>query len=124
MAELRFIGVAALQARALAALTVAVNEAAEDLVGKAQNAAPVREGTLRGSIHTDGAEVSGLSVEATVQTGGESSDYAAYIHEGHRADGSHVIGAYPNGSKYIEAPLLEESAVYRAHIAKASRAVF
>jgi hypothetical protein len=122
MGEFRYIGLAALRAKAIAALEQAVNETAEDLVGKAQAATPVETGTLRGSIHTDGARVSGDSVTARVQTGGEASAYAIIIHEGHRADGSYPRRAGP--AKYIERPLVEEAPVYLAHLTAAARSEF
>lgn len=140
MVAFTYIGLGALQARAMGALVAATNEAAEDLVGKAQAEAPVDEGTLRGSIHTDGAKVAGFVVTARVQTGGEASDYAIAQHEG---AGPHVIRPrnarvlafngtfamrvnHPGNppTKFLERPLLAHAAVYRAHIAAASRAAF
>lgn len=122
MAELKFIGTEALIARGLEAMVQAVDQAAEDLVGKAQPAAPVVTGTLEGSIHNEGAKPSGMGVEARVSTGGESSAYAAIVHEGHRADGSYPRKAGP--SKFLERPLLENSATYVEHIAAAGRAAY
>jgi hypothetical protein len=122
MGEFRYIGFAALRAKAMAALEQAVNETAEDLVGKSQAATPVVSGTLKGSIHTDGAKVSGDTVTARVETGGESSAYAAIVHEGHRSDGSYPRKAGP--AKFIERPLIEEAATYREHIGRAARAQF
>jgi hypothetical protein len=124
MAEVKYIGLAAMRARALAAIEEAVNQSAEDLVGRAMEATPVETGTLRASIHTDGAEVAGDEVKAIVATGGESSAYAIYIHEGHRADGSHVIRAYPGGAKYLERPLIEGAAAYAEAMRAAAEAAF
>lgn len=126
MARVSYIGLPALRARAIAALVKATNEALNDLVHRAQDVTPVEEGTLKASIHTDGAEVSGDTVSGTVQTGGESSAYAAYQHEGMRADGSHVIVNRPGGgqSKFIEAPLLQMAPVYRKHLETAMRQEF
>lgn len=124
MAEISYIGFEALRARAIAAVEMAVNQSAEDLVGRSMEATPVETGTLRASIHTDGAEVAGDEVKAIVATGGESSAYAAYIHEGHRADGSHVIRAYPGGAKFIERPLIEGAPAYVEAMRRAAAEAF
>ncbi|HZP14706.1 MAG TPA: hypothetical protein VFA96_02700 [Nocardioides sp.] len=119
------MGLPALLERGRAALEEAVNLALEDLVGRAQAAeSAVRTGTLRASIHTDGATSSGNEVSGKVMTGGESSAYAAYIHEGHRADGTHVVRAYPGGLKYIERPLIEMAPTYRTFIARAAASAY
>lgn len=125
MAEFTYIGLPALLERLRGAAEAAVNQGLEDLVGRAQAAeTAVVTGTLRGSIHTDGATSGGSEVKGTVQTGGESSAYAAYIHEGHRADGTHVIRAYPGGLKYIERPLIEMTPAYLSFVRSAMEAAF
>lgn len=91
----------------------AVNDSLEDLVGKAQDVTPVDTGTLRGSIHTDGAHRSGMSVEGTVETGGEANEYAIYVHEGT----SRGVPAF----KYIEGPLIDNRAAYLEAMARAAR---
>jgi hypothetical protein len=137
--EVTYIGLPALQARAIAAVTVAVDQAAEDLVGRAQDATPVDTGTLKGSIHTTGAQGGGMSVTAKVQTGGESSDYALFVHEG---TGPHKITAQGGGLafngivvksvnhpgtpafKYLERPLIEMAPVYVAYLQRAAAGAF
>jgi hypothetical protein len=122
MAEVSFIGADALVERALDAVEVAVNESAEHLVGAAMAATPVKTGTLRGSLHTDGAERGGDSVTARVETGGESSAYSAIVHEGHRADGSYQRKAGP--AKFLERPLLENRPLYIEAMRRAAASAF
>lgn len=124
MAVFRYIGLAALIERGRGALTEGINHSAEDLVKAAMAETPVETGTLRASIHTDGAKAEGNTVRATVQTGGEASAYAVYVHEGHRKDGSHVIKAYPGGAKYIERPLIARAPVYLEYIKRMCKAAF
>lgn len=116
MAEIHFVGSAFLIAKAREAATLAVNQAAEDLVGRAQAAAPVDTGTLRASIHTDGAQATGDGAQARVQTGGESSGYAIFQHEGT----SRGVPA----TKFLERPLLEMAPVYQAFMQAAMRSAF
>lgn len=139
MPEVSYIGLAALEARAIAALTEGVGKAAHDLEGRAKAETPVDTGTLRGSIHVDGPTGGGMSVEAKVQTGGEASEYAILVHEG---TGPHKITAHGkalafNGVvvksvnhpgtpafKYLERPLVQMAGVYEAFIAAAARSAF
>lgn len=116
MASIRYIGLPALIARGMGALEDAVGEAAEDLQGRAQSAAPVDTGTLRGGIHVEGPRTGGSSVEATVSTGGESSEYSIPQHEGT----SRGVPA----TKFLEGPLLEMAPVYRAYLERAMREAF
>lgn len=116
MGEFRFIGVPALQAKAMAALTFGVTQAAEDLVNQAQAATPVDTGTLKASIHVDSVQSDGTSVTARVATGGEASEYAIFQHEGT----SRGVPA----TKFLEGPLLANAAVYRAAIAAAGQQAF
>ncbi|MGH2878950.1 MAG: hypothetical protein ACRDK4_05000 [Solirubrobacteraceae bacterium] len=124
MAEFRYIGLSALVAKGRAAVAAGVTDCAEDLVGKSQDATPVETGTLKASIHTSDLEWRGNIALMRVQTGGESSLYAIYIHEGHRKDGTHIIAAYPDGAKYIEGPLLDERPVYLERLARSGRSEF
>lgn len=84
----QYIGLPALLARGEAAALAATNEGANKLVQLAETAAPRDEGTLGGSIHTDGARMTGRGAEAHVQTGAEASSYAVAQHEGAKP---HVI---------------------------------
>ena len=115
MPSVSFVGVAVLQARAVQACTQAVAEAAEDLVGKAQPLARFKTGTLRGSIHVEGVNPSGNGATAKVSTGGESSEYALFQHEGTR---------YMSGTHYLEQALLQNAAVYVQHLEDAANAAF
>ena len=139
MPQVSYIGLAALQARAIEALTSGVAKAAHDLEGRAKGATPVDTGTLRASIHVDGPQVGGMSVEARVQTGGESSAYSIFVHEG---TGPHKIVAHGKALawdggfaksvnhpgtppfKFLERPLIEMAGVYEAFIAAAARGAF
>ncbi len=126
MPLVRYIGLGAIQARGMAAIRKATVDSAEDLIAQANPATPIEEGTLRGSIHLAEVNESGTTVEAIVATGAEASAYAAYQHEGMRADGSHVIRNNPGGGgpKYLEGPLLAHGPTYRAAIAKAVRGAY
>lgn len=142
MPQVRYIGYAALEARAMFALSSAVMKAAEDLQGRAQAETPVKTGTLKASIHVEGPEVGAKSVSARVATGGEASEYAIAVHEG---VGPHTItptnaqalywpgAAHPvksvnhpgfAGRKYIERPLLSMLPTYQALISAAARMTF
>lgn len=142
MAECSYIGLAALKERALAAVREAVVESAEHLVSEAQAAAPVRTGTLRASIHVDSVESSAIGTTATVATGGESSDYAIFVHEG---TGPHPIdarnaqalawpgAAHPvksvqhpgtRATKFLERPLVANRPLYLEAMARAARGEF
>lgn len=140
MPEVRYVGLPVLEAKARAALQVAVTEAAHDFVGRAQAATPVDTGTLRASIHVTGIASSAASVTARIATGAEANEYAIPIHEG---TGPHVIRArnakalafdghfaksvqHP-GTKpylYMSKPLAEMAPVYRGFIARAAAAEF
>jgi hypothetical protein len=123
MPMVRYIGLAAIQARGMEAVRKATVDSAEDLVAKTSAEAPVDEGTLSASIHVAEVNQSGTTVEAIVATGAEASAYAIYQHEGMRADGTHVIrnGGNP---KYMERPLLAHGPTYRAAIAKAAAGAY
>jgi hypothetical protein len=139
MGEFRYVGTEVLLAKGMAAVAAAVEQSANDLVAAAADAAPIDTGTLRASIHTDGAKISGFTVTAKVATGGEANDYAVYVHEG---TGPHVIRAkggalhWPGGfaksvhhpgtpaTKFIEVPLLENRALYIANMRRAAARAF
>jgi hypothetical protein len=140
MGEFSYVGTATLIGLGQGAVHQAVSDCAEDLAGKAQDETPTDTGTLKASIHVDGPYGSGSFVFARVQTGGEASEYAIYVHEG---TGAHLIEAKDGGFlhfgdtfarlvhhpgtrayKFIEHPLLAEREVYLAFMAAAARAVF
>lgn len=140
MGTFKYIGLPALEAKAVAAVTTAVNQSANHLVAAAEPYTPIDEGTLLGDIHTDGARVSGFTVTARVGTGGASSDYAIVQHEG---AGPHVIRPrngkalafngivvksvnHPGNpaTKFLERPLLENRSKYVALMAAAARRQF
>lgn len=119
MGEFRYVGDAFLIQKGRQALAEAINEAAEDLVGKAQQVTPVDTGTLKASIHVDreasAAAGGATQMSARVATGGEANDYAIYVHEGT----SRGVPAF----KFLEGPLLEHRGTYikfiRSRVAKA-----
>lgn len=116
MATIVYIGLPALIAKGMGALEDAVGKAAEDLQGRAQAEAPVDTGTLRASIHVEGPVASGNTVTARVATGGESSGYSIFQHEGT----SRGVPA----TKFLEGPLLDMAPVYRAYLEQAMRSAF
>lgn len=140
MGTFRYVGLPVLIARAQAAVSAALLQSAEHLVGAAQDAAPVDEGTLRASITHDGLEGGFPNLKVTIYTGGESSDYAIFVHEGtapHEIVPRNAKALYFNGRfakrvshpgtrpvKYIEGPLLRNAATYRAALALAAKGQF
>lgn len=78
--------------------------AGEDLLGKAQRLAPVREGTLRGSGELDVHETAG-GAEAVVSF---NTVYAARQHE--ETEWEHPKGGQ---AKYLEQPLRESAGSYQ-----------
>lgn len=141
MPEVTYIGLAALHALAMDAVETAVTASAEDLVGAQQGAAPVKTGTLRGSIHIDEITRGGDSVTARTSTGGEADKYAIFVHEG---TGPHVIEAHgkalnwpgaehpvkvvhhpgTHADPYMSDPLLANVGVYERAMAMAAAGVF
>lgn len=106
---------AALQARAMQAVQTAVEQSAEHLVGEAQPLTRVDTGTERAGIHATDAQVSGTTVTARVQTGGASSEYDLFQHEG---------TIYMTGTHFISIPLIENRPLYIEAMRRAAAAVF
>lgn len=130
MPEVTYIGYAALRADALQALLVATDQCAQDYTARAKAAAPIREGTLRASIHVaEPAHITGNGVEAKVATGGEAGAYAAVQEKG-RWDSGPLAGVtirnHPGGggSHYMRSTLLAMAPIYRGHLQAAARSVF
>lgn len=142
MPEVTYIGLGPILAKARAAVEQAVRQSAEDLVAHQMAAAPVKTGTLRASIHIDSVTGGGDSVEAITATGGESSKYAIFVHEG---TGPHEIHpsaaqalAWPGGAHpvkvvhhpgtrpdhYMSDPLLANAGVYSQAMARAAAGEF
>lgn len=107
----RFVGAAALIAKAQHAVSQAIAESAEDLVSQAQERSPVDTGTLRAGIHV--SELSAM--QATVATGGESNEYAGYVHEG---------TSKMEGRPFMTEALLDNAPVYREAIQRAVHGAF
>jgi hypothetical protein len=142
MPEVTYIGLPAIIARARVAIERAVTLSAEDLVAQQMIAAPVKTGTLRASIHIDSIVSGGDSVTATTATGGESSKYAIFVHEGtgpheiypkaaqalfwpgaaHPVKVVHHPGTHPD--HYMSDPLLANMGVYIEAMARAAAGVF
>lgn len=93
----------------------AVTESCEDLVTQAQPYTRVRTGAERAGIHVESVTGGGFTVTGTVSTGGESSAYDIYQHEGTR---------YIEGTHFLERALLENSATYAEAMARAARGQF
>ncbi len=120
MGTFRYIGTDVLTARGRSAVKQAVTDAAEDLVGQAQARTPVLTGTLKASIHVasvsgQGSNASVATYTATVATGGESSEYAIFRHE----------GTYKmSGVAFLGDALIENRAVYLEAMARAARGAY
>lgn len=89
-----------------------VTAVCEDLVGAAQQLAPVDEGTLRGSGDVDIA----VTDDAVIGTVSFNTIYAARQHE--ELDWRHPKGGQ---AKYLEGPLLDRLPRYEAIIAASAR---
>lgn len=140
MPEFSYVGLAALEAKARTALEVAVTEAANDLVRRAQATVTVRTGTLRASIQTSGAVSAGDGATARVFTGAESSAYAVFVHEGtgpHRIEPVNgkalafngIVVKYVNhpgtrAQRYLSRPLTAMTPAYVKYIQSAVDAAF
>jgi hypothetical protein len=120
MGQFSYIGTEALTALGRAALKAAVTESAEDLVGKAQAETRVDTGAERAGIHVDsvsgvGSNASLASYTAVVSTGGASSEYDIYQHEGtYKMSGTH----------FLSGPLIEHRGAYLEAIARAARGAY
>lgn len=99
MPEVTYIGLAAILAPGRAAIKTATIASGEDLVGKQMVAAPVKTGTLRAGIHIEDVRETADTVSVTTSTGGESSSYAIFVHEG---TGPHEI--YPSAAHALAWP--------------------
>lgn len=115
MPQISYVGSAALIARGMHALVPAVTESAEDLVSQAQSDTPVDTGTLKAGEHVAEVKVSGTEVTAKVATGGESNEYAGYVHEG-----TYKMDARP----FLADALLANAEVYKTAIEAAARGAY
>lgn len=115
MGEFRYVGIGALQARAMKACKRAVEQSAEHLVGEAMPLTRVDTGTERAGIHATDATIYANSVIARVQTGGASSEYDFFQHEGTK---------YMSGTHFISIPLIENRPFYIEAMRRAAKAVF
>lgn len=103
---------------------VGVQDAVDDLLAKARDEAPLKEGTLRttsfGEVTTDGAEVEGAVYFSAVNesTKGDRANYALILHEMERFKNPTTPGTRP---KYLERPLKSNAKRYNRMIATAIR---
>lgn len=118
MGEFRYIGLAALEAKARRAVQRATVESANHLLSEVVPATPIEEGTLRGSEQVGPIMAKGNWIEIQVFTGGESSDYAIPVHE--RDDASHAQGQ----AHFIEEPLIRNKPLYQEAMRRAARGEF
>jgi HK97 gp10 family phage protein len=93
----------------------AVVDSAEDLVGKSQANTPVDTGTLRAGQHVDSISETATSVTARVATGGESDEYAIFVHEG-----TYKMAGRP----FMANALIDNRAVYVEAIKRAARGAY
>jgi hypothetical protein len=115
MGEFRFVGVGVLQSMAMGALAKGVTEAAHHLEGAAKAQTRVDTGAERAGIHVEGPMVGGSEATARVATGGASTEYDIYQHEG-----TYKMSANP----FLSGPLIANSGVYGQYIASAAAGVF
>lgn len=116
MPEFHFVGAATLIGMSLDGVESTLRECAEDLVSEAQAAAPVDTGTLRASIQAGDVEGGGSEMSIKVFTGGESSGYAVFQHEGT----SRGVPA----TKFLEGPLIANRGVYLEALSRAMKGTF
>ena len=141
MPEVTYIGLEAVLAPGRAAVKSATIQSGEHLVSAQMEAAPVDTGTLRASIHIDSIEETADSCTVTTATGGESSEYAIYVHEG---TAEHPITAKGGGlfwpgaehpikevmhpatpaNPFMTNPLLENIGSYQRAMAEAAAAAY
>lgn len=117
MAEVRYIGLAALKAKARKAVKAATVQSANHLLADVVPATPIETGALRGSEQVGELHDSGDEITIKVFTGGEASDYAIPVHE---RPANHAEG----GIHYIEGPLVRNGPLYREAMQRASKAAF
>lgn len=115
MASISYVGSAALIARLMGTVAPAVQQSLEDLVSQSQSNTPVDTGTLRAGQHVADFHVGATEVKGRVATGGESSEYAVYVHEG-----TYKMAARP----FMAQALLDNASVYKAAIEAAARGAF
>lgn len=104
-----------------------VDLAMNDLLKDSQSlipTVPMDTGHLRSTGASSAQKEAGDS-ETIVGQVTYNTPYAAYQHEGVRADGSHVVRNYTtpgSGKKYLETPLYTNAPKYAARVAKTIKA--
>lgn len=78
----------------------ALNQAADEVLRLSQKEVPHDKGLLQNSGAVE-------TIDSDTVAVGYNKEYAAYQHEGRRADGTHVIQNYQKGrkGKYLEDPI-------------------
>lgn len=82
-----------------------VNDVATEILRLSSFEVPIGETT---SLQNSGTVVEATNIEEPVAKVGYNTPYAAYQHEGQRADGSYVVTHYTNArskKKYLEDPI-------------------
>lgn len=137
-----YIGLPAILARGQAAMGEAVAQSGEAFVGKVQEAIGdhVVTGALKAGVHVEDESIGLMEASVRVATGGESSAYAEFVHEG---TAPHLIVGnpwlfWPGAShpvhevhhpgtaavKYMELPLIAFRNTFLEVIAAAARGAY
>ena len=113
-----YIGLQALQRKAMRALERGTEAAAGNVERDAEPLIPVDEGIARESLRQDPPRRRGDRVSVDVEVGGGQPWYAPIVHE--RTDVRHDVGQ----AKFLEQPLLSNVPETREEIRQAARREF
>lgn len=113
-----YIGIGAIKARAMRAVTLGTMAAAEQVKRDAEPLIPVESGLSRESLRRDPPVRKGNRVSVDVEVGGAQVWYAPIVHQ--RTDVKHVVGR----SKFLETPLLQNVPVAREAVRRAGQREF
>jgi HK97 gp10 family phage protein len=102
-------------ARLMAQVGPAVRDSLEDLASQSQDRTPVDTGTLKASTTVVDFTVSAMEAKGRVSTGGESSEYALFVHQG-----TYKMAARP----FMTQALLANADMYRQAIQAAAAQAF
>ena len=99
-------------ARMLIGSAAGIKDIATELLRLSEAEVPLDEGTLANSGHVEPAEDNPDDMLV-----GYNTAYAAYQHEGMRANGTYVVKNWQHGrkSKYLEDPMKQNNDVFMTH---------